>query len=113
LAGKPRLNLVCGAVRTGQDSPIPKSGFGDCNDSLPHVGRFAGMDHQEHAMSVNKDQVKGRTHEVEGKIKEVAGKAVGDKKLEVKGRVQQIGGEAQAKLGDVRQELKDSSKKGA
>jgi uncharacterized protein YjbJ (UPF0337 family) len=52
-------------------------------------------------------------HEVEGKINEVAGKVVGDKKLEVKGKVQQIGGEAQAKLGDVKQELKDSSKKGA
>jgi uncharacterized protein YjbJ (UPF0337 family) len=40
-------------------------------------------------------------------------KVVGDRKLEVKGNVRQIGGEAQAKLGDVRQELKDSSKKAA
>jgi uncharacterized protein YjbJ (UPF0337 family) len=40
-------------------------------------------------------------------------KVVGDKKLEVKGKVQKVGGEAQAKLGEVRQELKDSSKKGA
>jgi uncharacterized protein YjbJ (UPF0337 family) len=105
LAGKPPLDLVCGAV--------PEAFFFDCNDSLQHVGRFAGMDYQEHAMSVNKDQVKGRTHEVEGKINEVTGKVLGDKKLEVKGKVQQIGGEAQAKLGDVRQELKDASKKGA
>ena len=105
LAGKPPLDLVCGAV--------PEACFFDCNDSLQHVGRFAGMDYQEHAMSVNKDQVKGRTHEVEGKINEVTGKVLGDKKLEVKGKVQQIGGEAQAKLGDVRQELKDTSKKGA
>jgi uncharacterized protein YjbJ (UPF0337 family) len=71
------------------------------------------MDYQEDVMSVNKDQVKGRTHEMEGSINEVVGKLVGDKKLEVKGKVQQIGGEAQAKLGDVRQELKDSSEKGA
>ena len=90
-----------------------KSGCGDCNDSPQHVGRFAGMGYQEHAMNVNKDQVEGRAKEVEGKINEVAGKVVGDKKLEVKGKVQQIGGEAQAKLGDVRQDLKDSFEKGA
>jgi uncharacterized protein YjbJ (UPF0337 family) len=63
-------------------------------------------------MNVNKDQVKGRTSEVEGKIKEVAGKVTGDEKLEVKGKVQGIAGEAQAKFGDVRQDVKDSSKKG-
>jgi uncharacterized protein YjbJ (UPF0337 family) len=83
------------------------------NDSLQHVGHFADMGYQEHGMDVNKDQIKGRTKEVEGKINEVVGKVVGDKKLEVKGKVQQIGGEAQAKLGDVRQDLKDSFKKGA
>jgi uncharacterized protein YjbJ (UPF0337 family) len=70
-----------------------------------------GTYRQEHAMNVNNDQVKGRAKEVEGKINEVAGKAVGDKKLEVKGKVQQIGGEARAKLGDVRQDVKDSFKK--
>jgi uncharacterized protein YjbJ (UPF0337 family) len=102
LAGKPPLDLVCDA--------FPEACFFDCNDPLQHVGRFAGMDYQEHAMSVNKDQVKGRTHEVEGKINEVTGKVLGDKKLEVKGKVQQIGGEAQAKLGDLRQNVKDSSK---
>ena len=61
----------------------------------------------------DKDQVKGRTKEVEGKINEVTGKVVGDRKLEVKGKVQQIGGEAQAKFGDVKQDLKDSFEKGA
>ncbi len=37
-------------------------------------------------MSINKDQVKGRVTEAEGKIKEVAGKLVGNEKLEDKGR---------------------------
>jgi len=63
-------------------------------------------------MNVNKDQLKGRTNEVEGKIKEVAGKVTGDKKLEVKGKVQGIVGEAQAKFGDVKKDEKDSFKKG-
>lgn len=58
---------------------------------------------------MNKDQVKGRTKELEGKINEVTGEVLGDKKLEVKGKIQQIGGEARAKLGDVKQDVKDSS----
>src|ERR1700691_1373866 len=62
-------------------------------------------------MDITKDQVKGRLKEAEGKINEVAGKVAGDKKLEVKGKVQTIGGEAQAKLGDVRQEVKAALKK--
>jgi uncharacterized protein YjbJ (UPF0337 family) len=40
----------------------------------------------------------------------VTGKVVGDKKLEVKGKIQQIGGEARAKFGDVKQDVKDASK---
>lgn len=61
-------------------------------------------------MDVNKDQVKGRAKEVEGKVNEVTGKVVGDKKLEVKGKIQQIGGEARAKLGDLKQNVKSASK---
>ena len=57
-------------------------------------------------MSINKDQVKGRVEETKGKIKEVAGKLVGNQTLEVKGKVQNIVGEAQAKFGDVKQDLK-------
>ena len=67
---------------------------------------------EEQVMSTNKDQVKGRTKEAEGKIKEVAGKLVGNEKLEEKGKVQKVLGEAQAKFGDVKKDVKDS-KKGA
>ena len=57
-------------------------------------------------MIVNKDQVKGRVREAEGKAKEVAGKMAGNRKLELKGKVQKAIGEAQAKFGDIRQKLK-------
>jgi uncharacterized protein YjbJ (UPF0337 family) len=63
-------------------------------------------------MNVNKDQVEGRIDEAEGKIKEVAGKVTGDKKLEVKGKIQGIVGEAQAKFGDVKQDVEVPSKSG-
>jgi uncharacterized protein YjbJ (UPF0337 family) len=59
-------------------------------------------------MSMNKDQVKGRVKEAKGKIREVAGKLVGNKTIEAKGKVQKILGEAQADFGDVKQEVKDS-----
>jgi uncharacterized protein YjbJ (UPF0337 family) len=61
-------------------------------------------------MSMNKDQVKGRVKESEGKIKEVAGKLVGNESLEAKGKVQKILGQAQAKFGDVKRDMKDSKK---
>jgi uncharacterized protein YjbJ (UPF0337 family) len=63
-------------------------------------------------MSTNKDQVEGRVKEAKGKIKEIAGKVVGNERLEAKGKVQKTLGKAQAKFGDVKQEIKDS-KKGA
>jgi uncharacterized protein YjbJ (UPF0337 family) len=59
-------------------------------------------------MSINKDQVKGRVEEAKGKVNEVTGKLVGNEKLEVKGKVQKIVGEAQAKFGDIKQDLKDA-----
>ena len=61
-------------------------------------------------MSMNKDQVKGRVKEAEGKIKEAAGKLVGNQTLEAKGKVQKIIGETQAKFGDFKKEMKDSTK---
>jgi uncharacterized protein YjbJ (UPF0337 family) len=71
---------------------------------------FTGIRYQEQVMSMNKDQVKGRVKEAEGKIKEVAGKLVGNETLEAKGKVQKTFGKAQAKFGDVKQDMKESKK---
>jgi uncharacterized protein YjbJ (UPF0337 family) len=62
-------------------------------------------------MSMNKDQVKGRVKEAEGKIKEVTGKVVGNETLQAKGKIQKVLGEAQAKFGDVKQDVKDAKKR--
>ena len=59
-------------------------------------------------MSTNKDKVKGRVNEAEGKMKELAGKLVGNEKLEAKGQAQKILGKAQAKFGDVKKAVKDA-----
>lgn len=55
---------------------------------------------------MNKDQVKGRAKEIEGTIKEVAGKAVGNKNLENKGKIEKTIGNVQAGIGDLKEELK-------
>ncbi len=57
---------------------------------------------------MNKDQVKGRVEEAKGKVKQVAGKAVGNRELERKGRLQKAGGKIQAGYGDTKEEIKDS-----
>jgi uncharacterized protein YjbJ (UPF0337 family) len=71
---------------------------------------FSGIRYQEQIMSMNKDQVEGRVKEVKGKIKEVAGNLVGNETMEAKGKIQKTVGEAQAKFGDVKKDLKDARK---
>lgn len=60
---------------------------------------------------MNKDQAKGRVEEVKGKVKEVAGNLVGDEDLALKGKIQKSGGKAQAAYGDLKQDIKDISKR--
>jgi uncharacterized protein YjbJ (UPF0337 family) len=62
-------------------------------------------------MTTNRDQVKGRVKEAKGKIKQIAGKLVGNQRLAAKGKAQKILGKAQAKYGDVKQNVRDSAQK--
>jgi uncharacterized protein YjbJ (UPF0337 family) len=61
-------------------------------------------------MSMNKDQLKGRVEELKGSIKEATGKLVGDDTLEAKGIIQKHVGKVQEKVGDLKQDMKDSQK---
>lgn len=71
---------------------------------------LSGIHYQEQSISMNKDQVEGRVKEVKGKIKEVAGNLVGNETMEAWGKIQKTGGQAQAKFGDVKKDLKDARK---
>lgn len=62
-------------------------------------------------MSMSKNQIKGRVKEAKGFVKEVAGKLVGNEKLEERGKVQKVLGEAQAEIGDIKQKAKDLKKR--
>jgi uncharacterized protein YjbJ (UPF0337 family) len=61
-------------------------------------------------MSMNKDQLKGRLKEAEGKIKQVTGKIVGSGGLEAKGKIQKSLGAIQAKFGDAKEAVKNLKK---
>jgi uncharacterized protein YjbJ (UPF0337 family) len=51
---------------------------------------------------MNKDQAKGRLAEVKGKIKEAAGKIVGNQNLEQRGKLQSAEGKIEANVGDLK-----------
>jgi len=63
-----------------------------------------GRIHEEKRM--NKDQVDGALKKAKGKVKEVAGKVVGNKKLKRKGKIEKGVGELQSGYGDLKEDHK-------
>lgn len=60
---------------------------------------------------MNKDQLKGVAKNVAGKVQQQAGKLVGSKKQQIKGLSKQISGKVQKGVGDVKQSVKDLTKR--
>lgn len=60
---------------------------------------------------MNKNQVKGASKDVAGKIQEEAGKLVDSKEQQIKGLSKQISGKAQKGLGDIEQAIEESTKR--
>jgi uncharacterized protein YjbJ (UPF0337 family) len=52
--------------------------------------------------SGNQDRVEGSLHELKGKVKEAAGKLVGNPDLTAEGEAEQAAGIVQAKIGDIK-----------
>jgi uncharacterized protein YjbJ (UPF0337 family) len=55
---------------------------------------------------MDKDRVVGSAKQIKGTVKQVAGKAVGDAKLEAEGNADKIGGQVQNAIGGVKDTLK-------
>jgi uncharacterized protein YjbJ (UPF0337 family) len=55
---------------------------------------------------MSKQHLKGHMKEAEGKIKEVAGKLVGNERLEEKGKAEKIAGKHQAARADLKDDIK-------
>jgi uncharacterized protein YjbJ (UPF0337 family) len=60
---------------------------------------------------MNKDQVKGATKEVAGKVQQQAGKLVGSEEQQAKGIGKQVAGNVQKNVGNAKETVKDSLKK--
>jgi uncharacterized protein YjbJ (UPF0337 family) len=52
--------------------------------------------------SSTQDKAEGTAKDLKGKVKEGAGKLVGNERLQTEGRLDQVDGKAQKKVGDVK-----------
>ena len=52
--------------------------------------------------SSTQDNAEGKWHKVKGKIKQVAGKAVGNRDLEAEGKAQNVDGKVQEKIAEIK-----------
>jgi len=52
--------------------------------------------------SSTRDKTEGMWHKMKGKIKQVAGKAVGNRDLETEGKAEKIDGTVQEKIGQIK-----------
>ena len=55
---------------------------------------------------IDKDRIAGSAKVVKGKVKEAAGKAVGDAKLEAEGKADKIEGQVQNTVGSIKDTLR-------
>ena len=56
--------------------------------------------------SSTQDKAEGKWHEVKGNIKQVVGKAVGNRDLEAEGKDEKFDGKIQEKIGEIKDVLK-------
>jgi uncharacterized protein YjbJ (UPF0337 family) len=57
---------------------------------------------------MNKDRIEGSFEQAKGKVKEVAGKATGDAKLENEGKAQKVAGKVQNTVGGMKDAVKEA-----
>ena len=55
--------------------------------------------------SSRQDESEGKLHEVKGNIKQIAGKVIGNRKLERKGKAEENAGKVQGKVGQIKKVL--------
>ena len=58
---------------------------------------------------MDKDRVAGSAQQIKGKIKEVAGKALGDAKLEGEGKADKAAGKVRNAVGGVKDAIRDAA----
>ena len=61
---------------------------------------------------MDEDRIKGAVNQAKGKLKETAGKLLGDSKLEAEGAADTVKGKVQNAVGGAKDALRDLTKKG-
>jgi uncharacterized protein YjbJ (UPF0337 family) len=57
---------------------------------------------------MNKDRIEGSAQQAKGKVKEVAGKVIGDSKLETEGKADQVSGKIKNTVGGMKDAVKEA-----
>lgn len=60
---------------------------------------------------MDKDRTSGTASNIKGKIKEVAGKVMGNERMEAEGKAEQVGGKAQQTVGQAKDTVREAVKK--
>jgi uncharacterized protein YjbJ (UPF0337 family) len=67
---------------------------------------FREMEWRRMEASMDKDRIKGSAKRAKGKVKEVAGKVLGDSKLKSEGKGDQVKGKMQNAIGGIKDTLR-------
>ena len=62
--------------------------------------------HRLENKAMDKDRIKGSAEQAKGKVKEVAGKATGDKKLTAEGKANKVSGKIRSAVGGLKDALR-------
>jgi uncharacterized protein YjbJ (UPF0337 family) len=65
-----------------------------------HAARFRSTELEKKPM--DKNRIKGSAEQAKGKVKEVAGKATGDKKLSAEGKADKVSGKIRSAVGGLK-----------
>jgi uncharacterized protein YjbJ (UPF0337 family) len=76
-----------------------------------HSTHLAEFSRPHRRQDMNRDQVKGKSKEIAGKVQQKFGEAVGSTSQQVKGAAKQVEGNVQKRVGDADEALRESERK--
>jgi uncharacterized protein YjbJ (UPF0337 family) len=69
-------------------------------------GLYGGLFPEKRRMIMDKDRVEGSAEQAKGKVKEVAGKVLGDEKMKTEGKADQVKGKVQNAVGGLKDAIR-------
>jgi len=92
------------AVQTAHQKKIGSMPRKNCG---PAPGTFSKEERRKQMKPSTNDQIKGKLHEMKGKVKEKAGQVTNDPNLEAEGQAEKIAGKVQKKVGQIEKVLEN------